>query len=281
MWRVLCCVLTLSLTTHAALDCERFYDLSFSLTNFQRYPRYFSANSSFLLPAVGKYEGAEGIEEYVKYFQPTNPAIAGGSHLKFTVFLKAADQATGLCEFVGLNERELVFDKEYSTTGETLVAAILYKLFYNPAQHIIDSIVLHARPDFINHVPSIMRSHSMMQFVCSTMQSTCPEIWSLNGLQTQAECVERLNQLPTFDHGSKYDATQGGGLSGYSLGCRVIHSVLLSNGNTAHCPHISFVAKPDSKGHIKCQTSSAGQNYKWNMAIDATDDLNLRYNGSR
>lgn len=78
---------------------------------------------------------------------------------------------------------------------------------------------------------------------------------------TRKECVGKLKELPVVTNGRYFD--------GNDRGCRLLHAAFAET-DKEHCPHISFEPLEDSKGKLKCQTSS---NIK---ASDYFDELMLK-----
>ena len=237
--------------------CGGFADLEVDLFAFDRYPDYFDENSSFTLYPAGAYVGPVGIQEYVKFASPESPfvesmtALPGGAG-----YLKGVNDA-GDCVFVVMAHRRYELSATYSS-GETIHVATMVKVTYAPASHKIASIALTYEAPFVQHFFDSVRTRNSYSYACDTLRSRCPsagvETWSHNGLASHEECIERFEQLPTFDDGPHLANSPGGGIDGNSASCRLLHS-FLATFDTDHCAHVSFLPMADPSGSIKCQSS--------------------------
>ncbi|KAL3917092.1 MAG: hypothetical protein SGILL_004874 [Bacillariaceae sp.] len=82
-------------------DClAKFSALNFRFDNFHLYERYFRDDSTFILPAAGRYVGAQNIQEYVRFASTSSPFIEGLDVMAGELHLKAVNNNAGTCTFI-------------------------------------------------------------------------------------------------------------------------------------------------------------------------------------
>jgi hypothetical protein len=211
------------------------------------YPRSFSETSTFTLPQAGVYKGPDGIAEYVRFLSAASPLIDESGTLEQRVELLRTN--SGICTFRRITTTQIVASDGLYPGGVFNFATILI-INFDYAANKIPSITLYLTPQSLAHFFETWAgstNSSARDFVCSTMEESCPSVWASNGLTSQQNCLDTLDALPIVQDGAYID--------GNSQSCRVLHAVFAST-NDKHCAHISFVPETDHEGAIKCQESA-------------------------
>lgn len=242
-------------------SCLGFLALQFDPLNFDHYPIYFDDDSVLTLSQTGDYQGAEAIEEYVRFVSESSPFVA--EKLETTRLFQGSilpdgqtgppfgfDPATGICKFTLIESTGVVHDPDLTLGGATKYAYLI-NLSYSIATHKIvkwDSYFSTAFLEeffFVHHTPAVA------ELICDILTgSTCQEALGTDnpepGLKPR-KCANRLARLPLAD--------EGGYVDGNTFGCRTLHSVFAQT-NSNHCAHLSLIPTEDPNGKIKCNVSA-------------------------
>lgn len=235
-----------------ALECvQSFLLLSppFDLRSFDLYESWFDDESEMTLAQAGTYRGVDNIKEYVMFAYPTSP------------YISVALQPPGSAEnaIVGFDEAERVcvmstmYHNRYAMSpmaGSELFQYVwMTKLEWRFDAQKIGQISIYYDPSFLEHFfATALQTPQVYNFVCQTMQTSCPAVWAANGLASVGECEAQFEALPISESNMHY-------IDGNTQGCRMLHAVFAVD-NAHHCAHISFEPMQDPGGLYKCQTSA-------------------------
>jgi hypothetical protein len=222
----------------------------FNYDDISSYGVLYRNDSVYALNVAGTYEGPDDIAEYIQFRSTNSPYISvdDNAGLPSAFELIGVDPITGVCEIVATDVFRIVMETA-AAVNVSFTTSYLNKLYYNIPENCIQRVHLYFTQEFADfYFGQVLQSTRTYEFVCKTMQISCPAVYEANGNLTLAACVERLLELPV--------ASEGGRLDGLDRGCRILHAALASRNAEGHCAHLSFTPFLDPRGRIKCQNSS-------------------------
>lgn len=227
-----------------------FLNMDFVINDFNQYPQYFRDDSYMHLAQAGIYQGADHIEEYVKFayaeYSPYTSIDNPDDPPPNNSFLRYKD---GQCEFLSLYKTKEFFDANNTNAIEPFDYLVMVKIYLDFSQRYFRKIHVYYTDDFLRVYFNVaLNSDATRRYVCEqVMAGPCQS--QLNVTNATA-CEETLKALPTADGANNY-------IDGNSQGCRNLHAAFAATNPTQHCAHLSFPPRADPNGNIKCQTSSA------------------------
>lgn len=158
--------------------------------------------------------------------------------------------STPVAVIVVMGVRTGVFHPSYlKTPGYKVQVVETIKYVIDVLQKRILHFFVHYTPQWLLYFFSLLDTPRAAGRICRIMRLHCHHVWSFNRLQSDKDCVSRLESLPLFNNGSYVD--------GDSRACRFLHSVLVEE-NAMHCEHLSFQPMADRNGKVKCQAPGQG-----------------------
>jgi len=220
-----------------------FVGLAFNISDFSKYPDYFSEDSFIEIPPGGVYKGVDSIIEYSQFLTPEGGLMVSRELVVVQDGYSGID-ADGLCVFTQFfvaarTATNLGNDEQFSQT-----AAV--KIMYNKTSNKIAKVYTGYTPESLVDFFSVYDTNTSAERFCDTYENNCPTEWTLDGQTSQQACLAQYWSLPHFDGTYHFD--------GNSRSCRMMHTSFAKT-NPSHCPHISFGAHADESGDIKCQVS--------------------------
>jgi hypothetical protein len=226
-----------------------FLSVKFDIKDFDQYDRYFRDDSFMHLAQTGIYQGANNIEEYVKFaYAEYSPYLLIDSvdPPPSNSFLRYQD---GQCEFLSLHKRKGFLDANNTNAIPPFDYIVMIKLFLDFKSRYLSRIHVYYTDDFLRVYFNVaLNSDLTRKYVCEQVM-TGPCLSQL-GITNVTECESTLKALPTAEGDNNY-------IDGNSQGCRNLHAAFAATNPTGHCAHLSFTPLADPDGKIKCQTSLA------------------------
>lgn len=230
-----------------AFECSgAFHALNFSVTDYDRYDQFFSEESTFLVPQAGIYKGPQGIEEYNRFIETNGESFSLSQILNATFSPLTFDPVNRTCTFMSSAALLVEFKPPLYLPSRTTFT-VFYMITFDLQVGKIGSILARVPDAWIQYGFSLLRTETVHNYICDTLQSNCGEISAMNAIASRDDCVGRLAQLQ--------NVSPGGQIDGSDLACRTLHSIFARR-NSDHCPHISFIPLPDKNGDFKCQQSA-------------------------
>jgi hypothetical protein len=224
------------------------YFSGFAVEKFDQYSEFFRDDSVVQLAQAGIYEGANSINEYIKFaWADYSPylTVEGPNNPKPKISFQGYKD--GQCKFLVVNKKALNMDPATTRAALSFDYVFLGQLFYDFRSRYVTRINFYFTNDFLRlFFDDLLNSDPTRRFVCEqVMAGPCEPQLNITNVTA---CEETLNLLPTaqgsFNH-----------IDGNSQGCRALHGYLASIDPTIHCSHLSFTPLVDPNGKIKCQTS--------------------------
>lgn len=226
-----------------------FLNLKFVLNDFEQYNRFFRDDSYMHLAQAGIYQGADNIEEYVKFayaeYSPFTSIDNPDDPPPNNSFLRYQD---GQCEFLSLYKTKEFFDANNTNAIEPFEYIVMVKLFLDMKSRYFRKIHVYYTDDFLRvYFDVALNSDATRRYVCEkVMAGPCQSQLNITNVTA---CEAKLNTLPTAEGAKNY-------FDGYSQACRKVHAAFAATNPTMHCAHLSFTPLADPNGKIKCQTSA-------------------------
>lgn len=223
-----------------------FQKLRFDVSDFDRYSEFYDQSSQLILAQAGIYTGPENIEEYVKFATDFSPFFRKFEVMDSEIKLTNFDSDRQTCTFLTASVVLYETDPTYAVdTSFKLV--VMQKFIYDSKRRKVDRAYVFYTPDFISfYFNKVLNTKEARNFVCSTMKTSCKNIFKRNRLINIKHCEAKMKFLPI---------TTNGNIRGLDFGCRALHSTFISK-RPFHCPHISFKPILDEANEIKCQKNS-------------------------
>jgi hypothetical protein len=233
----------------ARLRCYLAVYLSgFAIEKFDQYHVYFRNDSVVQLAQAGLYEGANNIEEYVKFgFADYSPFLTMEDPNNPKPKISFETYKDGQCQFIALYKKGAYMDPANTRAALRFEYVTMVKLFYDFRSRYFSRANVYFTNDFLRlFFDDLLNSDPTRKYVCEqVMAGPCQS--QLN-ITNATACEETLKRLPTLEGSNNH-------FDGYSQGCRSLHAFLASTNPTLHCAHLSFTPLVDPNGKIKCQTS--------------------------
>lgn len=229
-----------------------FQALNYNTYNYGDYDKYFDDDSLMVLAQVGSYQGADAIEEYVKYIDDTSPYIDRKMLYNVTLDPAGWNPEEGVCTFY-LRVAAGVVLNEKLTTGGTYHYGVGQKVSYSMTKNKIPSVYIYYTNEGFRQVwYELYNTEGVRGFVCDVLTnpnfSDCQEINQQNNNLSKQQCLDILEDLPISEGDGTY-------VDGNSRSCRAIHAVFAQT-NPDHCAHVSLARIADPNGKIVCQESA-------------------------
>jgi len=137
----------------------------------------------------------------------------------------------------------------YGTLTTKTIAMLRYEVSLTDMK--LHSVWVWYPPDYRVTLSLMLASPAAAHFVCETIRSMCPEVWTLNRehYMDMDSCIDHQINTPTHDRHNVW--------LGRSRACRNLHVVFAST-NPRHCAHLSTVPMEDPNGAFKCQDEEDG-----------------------
>jgi len=247
-----------------------FFLLNLDLTNFEAYAtKYFRDDSIMVNDKTGEYQGAAGIEEYVKFtvdsFSPffVEAKLDPPEDLAFLGY----NRDKGQCEFRAMNQGSFQTDSATTSGSFSYTSAVMFRIYYDFYGKYLARVHVY-EPDgwFELIAEKFLDSDNTNNYICSILLSDdCVNFLPNNNNSNMSaeNCTARLDALPVTTGNRLF-------VDGNSRTCRALHASLASSTPEQHCAHVSFDPVPDLKGNIKCQTSQGAQATDYFDAADFT-----------
>lgn len=220
----------------------------FKIDNFDRFGKYFRDDSEMTLAQTGKYQGANAIEEYVKFlFSEFSPYFETEEILEDQLQFMGYDDDSGECIYLVQYYSFTQPDGVHTSSNTGFNVANMIKLHFNYRERYIPRIYVYYTESFVDLLfGSFLNSNMTREYVCDIIEGPC----SSYVVGTPADCEGALEALPVTESSSTLQVVDSN-----SQGCRALHAVFAATNPTQHCPHISLTPTPDPDGSIKCDTS--------------------------
>jgi hypothetical protein len=221
--------------------------LDFNNSNIDRYTSFLRNDSVVELVQTGIYQGANNIEEYLKF-----------SFYAYSPYILSEGETQSKNHFLGYNNGQCIFLATYSTPytmdptttnapSSPFDVVYMLKTYLDFEQRYISRINVYYTNDFLRiYFDKFLNSDKTRTFVCNVMEGPCMSI--LNTTYDNTTCTAILKDLPTADGTDYY-------IDGKSQGCRALHAVFANTNPINHCAHLSYTPLQDPAGNIKCQIS--------------------------
>jgi hypothetical protein len=226
-----------------------FLKMKFKINNFDQYSRYFRDDSYMHLAQAGIYQGANHMEEYVKFafaeYSPYTTIDSPDDPPPNNSFLRYQD---GQCEFLSLYKTKEFFDPNTTNPIEPFDYIVMVKLFLDMKSRYFRKIHVYYTDDFLRVYFNVaLNSDATRRYVCEqVMAGPCQSKLNITNVTA---CEATLSTLSSTEGTGNY-------IDGYSQGCRNLHAAFAATNPTLHCAHLSFSPLADPNGNIKCQTSA-------------------------
>jgi len=227
-------------------------------------------NRSFIiLPELGRYDGAEGVREYMLYLSRLNimfestPVVSplsghGFVHEYDRIVIAPNGEATShtMCSwisstlFVPTSNSSMAVDA-FNLGTFTVKTMIMVRHEFSLTDMNTHGMWVWYPPDTLLLASTSFSSVAAAQYTCDIIRSVCPEVWALNSAHYNDtdSCIDHQGNTSIVD--------QHGVWIGRSRACRNLHVVFASQ-NPHHCAHLSTVPMADPNGAFKCQDEADG-----------------------
>ena len=231
----------------ARLRCFRaYYRLGFDFTDFASYHIAFRDDSVLEIAQTGMYQGADNIEEYVKFGSPDfSPYFMSGNN-EIERKIKFLGYENGQCKalYVYNSKYQPFLNITAAGTPASFEVVTGVKLYFDLKERYIKRVHFYYTDDFFRVVFGVfLNSANTSKYICGVMNGPCADI-----IDVPSDCEEQLLALPGTEGQQSF-------IDGKSQGCRSLHAVFASTNPDNHCAHLSFTPVEDPHGNIKCQTS--------------------------
>jgi len=223
-----------------------FQKLQFNVSDYAKYPTYFSPESVMTLAEAGEYIGPGAIEEYVKFASLDAPYFLTDDTYAGKFEVAGFNPAKGTCDFLFHSASTYQLNPAFAAPMTINVTASLKVTYDATSNKISRANVFYSKP-FLNTIFSVLRNRKVDNFICQTIISKCACTRNLNRIRSIRDCRRRLRFLPRLSKNAYFD--------GRDYSCRVLHATFAAQ-NPTHCNHLSFIPAKDPFGDIKCQKSS-------------------------
>jgi len=230
------------------LSCFAAYGLAgVDFSKPDRFSDWFDDDSLMELYAAGKYEGLDGIKEYVEFV--TSKDFKVYEALSDLVTFSEVTDESDACNITYVAKRRISMADYLFPDGvcyETSVGATARFTITGDETFIyVDLVNIFFPQAYFKSLSEDFLDGAIAERVCNIMEEKCVDTWDQNGFEDQSECKASVDALPF---------TEAGYFNGHSQSCRWLHSVFAEE-NENHCAHISTIPLEDPNGKIKCQES--------------------------
>ena len=173
--------------------------------------------------------------------------------LDATIYLKTSDEGEqeGECTILVVSSGSYA-SNDVSAEQYISAGSALFKIYYRPINFCTGISIRRANVFFaetyIEYLFGVLfDGPKTSEWICQTMQDSCPETFALNGFTSISDCVAAMQSLESLGENADF--------SGNSRGCKNLHATFASDNPSGHCAHMSIVPQADSSGVVKCQDS--------------------------
>jgi hypothetical protein len=252
---LLLCGFLLASTTAAAADTIvfpkarcflAFLKSGFDIADFAHYPDFFRDDSVVQLAQAGIYQGANDIEEYVKFaYADYSPYLAQDDPKPQRRVKILGYNSNGQCEYLVIYKSTYFFEPSTTDNSPSIDVVYMAKLYLDLDQGYFPRANVFFSTDWLRvSFGVILNSDNTRRYICEqVIAGSCSGI-----LNATAECEATLLALPSVEGEFNY-------IDGNSQGCRALHAAFAFTNPVNHCAHLSFTPLADPRGRFKCQTS--------------------------